>query len=43
MYFPRKHAEYMAKYFCENEITSLAVYSGENGEHSENRTEALIN
>lgn len=37
----RKHAEYMAKYFCENRITSLAVYSGENGEYSENRTEAL--
>jgi superfamily II DNA or RNA helicase/HKD family nuclease len=37
----KKHAEYMAKYFCENEITSVAVYSGENGEYSESRNDAL--
>ncbi|EKQ54565.1 MULTISPECIES: DEAD/DEAH box helicase family protein [unclassified Clostridium] len=37
----KKHAEYMAKFFCENGISSVAVYSGENGEYSENRTEAL--
>lgn len=37
----KKHAEYMAKYFCENGVTSVAVYSGENGEYSENRNAAL--
>ncbi len=37
----KKHAEYMAKYFCENGIISVAVYSGENGEYSENRNDAL--
>jgi superfamily II DNA or RNA helicase/HKD family nuclease len=37
----RKHAEYMAKYFCENGIDAVAVYSGENGEYSEDRTDAL--
>ncbi|EHJ00366.1 type III restriction protein res subunit [Clostridium sp. DL-VIII] len=37
----KKHAEYMAKYFCENGVTAVAVYSGENGEYSENRTEAV--
>lgn len=37
----RKHAEYMAKYFSENGISALAVYSGENGEYSENRNDAL--
>lgn len=37
----KKHAEYMAKYFCENGITSVAVYSGENGEYSDDRSEAL--
>ena len=37
----KKHAEYMAKYFCENGVTSVAVYSGENGEYAENRTEAV--
>ncbi|OOM78318.1 UvrABC system protein B [Clostridium puniceum] len=37
----KKHAEYMAKYFCENGVTAVAVYSGENGEYAENRTEAV--
>ena len=37
----KKHAEYMAKYFCENGISSVAVYSGEDGEYSGNRAEAL--
>ncbi|AGX42908.1 DEAD/DEAH box helicase family protein [Clostridium saccharobutylicum] len=37
----KKHAEYMAKYFCENGVNAVAVYSGENGKYSENRTEAL--
>lgn len=34
----KKHAEYMAKYFCENGMASVAVYSGENGD---DRSEAL--
>ncbi len=37
----KKHAEYMAKYFCENGIDAVAVYSGENGEYSRDRTDAL--
>lgn len=37
----KKHAEYMAKYFSENGIASVAVYSGENGEYSDDRSEAL--
>lgn len=37
----RKHAEYMAKYFCENKIPSVAVYSGEDGEYSLARNEAI--
>ncbi|OOM14497.1 DEAD/DEAH box helicase family protein [Clostridium saccharobutylicum] len=37
----KKHAEYMAKYFCENGVNAVAVYSGESGKYSENRTEAL--
>ena len=37
----KKHAEYMAKYFSENKIKSVAVYSGENGEYSNERSEAL--
>ena len=40
MYF-KKHAEYMAKYFCEHGIKAVAVYSGENGEYSENRSDAI--
>ena len=30
----KKHAEYMAKYFSENGIESVAVYSGETGQYS---------
>lgn len=37
----RAHAEYMAKYFNENKIKSVAVYSGEKGEFSEERDEAI--
>lgn len=37
----RSHAEYMAKYFSENGIEASAVYSGEMGEYSEDRNEAL--
>lgn len=35
------HAEYMAKYFCENGVEAVAVYSGEMGEYSQDRKEAL--
>lgn len=37
----RHHAEYMAKVFNENNIPSVAVYSGEKGEYSEERNLAL--
>lgn len=37
----RKHAEYMAKYFTNMGVPSVAVYSGETGEYSLNREEAL--
>lgn len=37
----RHHAEYMAKVFNENNIPSVAVYSGEKGEYSEERNIAL--
>lgn len=37
----KKHAEYMAKYFSENGISSVAVYSGEKGKHSEERNIAI--
>ncbi|MGL4330571.1 MAG: DEAD/DEAH box helicase family protein, partial [Clostridium sp.] len=37
----RHHAEYMAKVFSENGIKAVAVYSGEGGEYSSNRNEAL--
>ncbi|MDU6296187.1 DEAD/DEAH box helicase family protein [Clostridium celatum] len=37
----RHHAEYMAKVFNENDIPSVAVYSGELGEYSEERDIAL--
>ena len=37
----KKHAEYMAKYFSENGIASVAVYSGENGDYSDDRSETL--
>lgn len=39
----KKHAEYMAKCFCEKGIESVAVYSGENGEYSDDRSRALNN
>lgn len=35
------HAEYMAKYFTENGVESVAVYSGQMGEYSEERNAAL--
>lgn len=37
----KNHAEYMAKYFNDNKVKALAVYSGEMGENSANREEAL--
>jgi superfamily II DNA or RNA helicase/HKD family nuclease len=37
----RNHAEYMAKYFCDAGIKACAVYSGEYGEYSLERKEAL--
>ena len=37
----KHHAEYMAKVFNENNIPSVAVYSGERGEYSEERNIAL--
>lgn len=37
----KKHAEYMAKFFSENGVPSLAVYSGADGEYSENRKTAI--
>lgn len=37
----RNHAEYMARYFNENGIYAAAVYSGEQGEYSQNREDAI--
>ncbi|SFU53619.1 Helicase conserved C-terminal domain-containing protein [Clostridium sp. DSM 8431] len=37
----RKHAEYMAKYFAENNVPSAAVYSNADGEYSKERGEAI--
>ena len=37
----KKHAEYMAKFFSENGVESAAVYSGDNGEYSEERNSAI--
>lgn len=37
----RNHAEYMAKYFTDNNISSVAVYSGEQGENARSRYKAL--
>ena len=37
----RKHAEYMAKHFNKNKIPAAAVYSGEQGEFTENREKAI--
>lgn len=39
----KPHAEYMAKYFSENGVKSVAVYSGEQGENTERRDEAIKN
>lgn len=37
----RLHAEYMAEYFTNHNIASAAVYSGTQGEYSENRQDAI--
>lgn len=37
----RNHAEYMAGYFNEQGIAAASVYSGEQGEHSQNRQKAI--
>lgn len=37
----RKHAEYMARYFCEKGIKACSVVSGEGMEYSEAREEAI--
>ncbi len=37
----KAHAEFMAKYFNENNIPSCAVYSGNDGEYNEERSIAL--
>lgn len=37
----KRHAEYMAKFFSENGVKSVAVYSGENGEYAEERNSAI--
>lgn len=39
----KKHAEYMARYFCERGIKAAAVYSGARGAYSQDREEALNN
>ena len=39
----RNHAEHMAKYFNQNGIPSVAVYSGEQGEYAQNRKIAIDN
>ena len=37
----RLHAKYMAEFFCKNGIPSVAVYSGEQGDFSEERDKAI--
>lgn len=37
----KAHAEYMAKYFKDKGVPAAAVYSGEQGEHTEERNDAL--
>ncbi|MBR2142523.1 DEAD/DEAH box helicase family protein [Anaerovibrio sp.] len=37
----REHAESMAKYFCENGIKAVAVYSGDRGVYAQDRDKAL--
>ena len=39
----KAHAEYMAKYFNEHGVASIAVYSGEQGEHTQHRDHAINN
>ncbi|WP_458404849.1 DEAD/DEAH box helicase family protein [Methanobrevibacter sp.] len=39
----RNHAEYMARYFNEHDVPSAAVYSGEQGEYTQNRNDAIEN
>lgn len=39
----KSHAEYMAKYFCDNGIEATAVYSGDQGECTQQRREAIKN
>lgn len=39
----KSHAEYMAKYFNESGIDSVAVYSGEQGDYTQKRDEAIKN
>ncbi|WFD12184.1 DEAD/DEAH box helicase family protein [Tepidibacter hydrothermalis] len=37
----KHHAEYMAKFFCDNGVKACAVYSNSNGEYSKDRSEAI--
>lgn len=37
----RKHAEYMAEFFCKNGVKAVAVYSGDKGEFSEQRENSI--
>ncbi|SHK05347.1 PLD-like domain-containing protein [Anaerobranca californiensis DSM 14826] len=37
----KNHAEYMAKYFNEQKVAACAVYSGEQGDYTLNRREAI--
>jgi len=37
----RKHADFMAKTFCEKGIKAVSVYSGEKGEYTAERSEAI--
>ncbi len=39
----KAHAEYMAKFFNEQGVPSAAVYSGDQGEHTQYRNEAINN
>jgi len=39
----KSHAEYMAKFFNESGVPSAAVYSGEQGEHTQERDLAITN
>ncbi|WP_418921779.1 DEAD/DEAH box helicase family protein [Clostridium aestuarii] len=37
----KQHAEYMAKYFCEDGVEACAVYSGDLGSYAQDREEAV--